>query len=198
VTLPPSGGEGGADIGSMRYAQTGSYGVMPNPQMLDTFVAQGYDMDDPTGSLGCYHAGCCGNLTKDKSDPACAGCLGICNGWSPGIPISGDCGGVANCPGPRKCPTPSTGAPTYMPDGCAPVCVITFSVIACMVWSSQCVCTATVARRYMGPIHDRNKKPIGRRLARACASTVYSKPGPFTGPTITGCKKSGATSHSIH
>jgi hypothetical protein len=24
VTLPPSGGEGGADIGSMRYAQTGS------------------------------------------------------------------------------------------------------------------------------------------------------------------------------
>ena len=43
----------------------------------------------------------------------------------------------------------------------------------------------------MGPIHDRNKQPIGRRLARACAATVYSKPGPYTGPTITGCTKSG-------
>ena len=178
VTLPPSGSEGGADIGSMRYAQTGSYGIMPNPDMPYTFLAQGYDMDDPTGSEGCYHAGCCGNVTKDKT-PACAGCLGICNGWSAGIPAdpSGDpsCGPVPaagaadkrSCPGPRKCPTPATGAPSYMPDGCAPV--------------------------YMGPIHDRNKKPIGVRLARACATTVYSKPGPFTGPTITGCKKSGNT-----
>eukprot|EP01048_Picozoa_sp_COSAG05_P015477 COSAG05_NODE_1871_length_3926_cov_1.858897_4_plen_244_part_00 len=59
------------------------------------------------------------------------------------------------------------GVCRYMPDGCAPV--------------------------YMGPIHDRNKKPVGRRLARACAATVYSKAGPFTGPTITGCKKSGST-----
>jgi hypothetical protein len=114
-------------------------GIMPNPAMPNTFVAQGYDMDDPTGSLGCYHSGCCGNLTKDKDDPACAGCVGICNGWSAGIPINREpsCGSAADCPGPRKCPQPSTGAPTYMPDGCAPV--------------------------YMGPIHDRNKKPIGAR-----------------------------------
>jgi hypothetical protein len=33
----------------------------------------------------------------------------------------------------------------------------------------------------------------GRRLARACAATVYGKPGPFTGPTITGCTKAGNT-----
>jgi hypothetical protein len=39
----------------------------------------------------------------------------------------------------------------------------------------------------MGPIHPRDKKPVGDRLARACARTVYSKPGAFTGPTITGC-----------
>ena len=41
VTLPPSGGEGGADIRSMGHAQTGSWGIMPNPDMLNTFVAQG-------------------------------------------------------------------------------------------------------------------------------------------------------------
>eukprot|EP01048_Picozoa_sp_COSAG05_P015476 COSAG05_NODE_1871_length_3926_cov_1.858897_3_plen_133_part_00 len=95
---------------------SGRYGIMPNPAMPNTFVAQGYDLDDPTGSLGCYHAGCCGNLTKDKTDVACAGCLGICNGWSAGIPVTPDpsCGSAADCPGPRKCPTPSTGAPTYL------------------------------------------------------------------------------------
>ena len=31
VTLPDTGSEGGADIGSMRHAQTASYGVTPNP-----------------------------------------------------------------------------------------------------------------------------------------------------------------------
>jgi hypothetical protein len=34
VTLAPSGTEGGSDIGTMRWAQTGSYGAMPN-----TFVS---------------------------------------------------------------------------------------------------------------------------------------------------------------
>ena len=40
VTLAPSGGEGGADLPSMRWAQTASYGVLPNPAMPNTFVAQ--------------------------------------------------------------------------------------------------------------------------------------------------------------
>ena len=33
VTLAPSGTEGGSDIGTMRWAQTASYGVLPNPAM---------------------------------------------------------------------------------------------------------------------------------------------------------------------
>lgn len=61
---------------------------------------------------------------------------------------------------------PSAG-PSYLPDACAPV--------------------------YMGPIHGRDKKPVGDRLARACATLVYAKAGAWTGPTITGCKKSGNT-----
>jgi hypothetical protein len=40
VTLAPSGGEGGADLPSMRWAQTASYGVLPNPAMPNTFLAQ--------------------------------------------------------------------------------------------------------------------------------------------------------------
>jgi hypothetical protein len=40
VTLAPSVGEGGADLPSMRWAQTASYGVLPNPAMPNTFVAQ--------------------------------------------------------------------------------------------------------------------------------------------------------------
>jgi hypothetical protein len=43
----------------------------------------------------------------------------------------------------------------------------------------------------MGPIHPRGKIKVGRRLARACAATVYNKGGAFTGPTLTGCTKSG-------
>eukprot|EP01046_Picozoa_sp_COSAG06_P011178 COSAG06_NODE_631_length_13616_cov_6.997411_1_plen_97_part_00 len=39
VTLAPSGTEGGSDIGTMRWAQTGSYGAMPNPAMPNTFVS---------------------------------------------------------------------------------------------------------------------------------------------------------------
>ena len=118
-------------------------------------VAQAYDLDDPVGSLGCYHAGCCGNLTKDKTPP-CAGCLAICNGWSAGV--TSDPADPTG-PGPRTCPTPSAG-PSYLPGACAPV--------------------------YMGPIHGRDKKPVGDRLARACATLVYAKAGAWTGPTITG------------
>ena len=39
----------------------------------------------------------------------------------------------------------------------------------------------------MGPIHPRDKKPVGNRLARAAAAFVYKKAGAYTGPTITGC-----------
>lgn len=42
-----------------------------------------------------------------------------------------------------------------------------------------------------GPIHGRSKKPVGDRLAASLAVLSYGKPGPVTGPTIAGCKKSG-------
>ncbi|CAK9076056.1 Sialate O-acetylesterase (H-Lse) (Sialic acid-specific 9-O-acetylesterase) [Durusdinium trenchii] len=41
---------------------------------------------------------------------------------------------------------------------------------------------------YMGPIHPRDKKPVGDRLAAAAASIAYGLQGPFTGPTLAGCQ----------
>lgn len=61
VTLAPSGGEGGADLPSMRWAQTASYGVLPNPVMPHTFLAQAYDLNDPFANITCYKSKCCDN-----------------------------------------------------------------------------------------------------------------------------------------
>ena len=40
VTLASSGSEGGPNMGAMRMAQTASYGILPNPAMPNTFLAQ--------------------------------------------------------------------------------------------------------------------------------------------------------------
>jgi hypothetical protein len=45
----------------------------------------------------------------------------------------------------------------------------------------------------MGPIHPRDKKPVGDRLAQSAGVTVYGKPGAFTGPTISGCTVNAAS-----
>lgn len=49
VTLASSGSEGGPDMGAMRLAQTAGYGVLPSPEMPNTFVAQAFDLDDKWG-----------------------------------------------------------------------------------------------------------------------------------------------------
>lgn len=49
VTLASSGSEGGPNMGAMRWSQTGNYGVLPNPLIPNSFLAQAYDLDDPWG-----------------------------------------------------------------------------------------------------------------------------------------------------
>jgi hypothetical protein len=45
VTIAPSGSEGASQhLSAFRWAQTGNYGVLPNPAMPNTFVAQTYDV----------------------------------------------------------------------------------------------------------------------------------------------------------
>jgi hypothetical protein len=80
VTLASSGSEGGPNFGAMRIAQTASWGILPNPDIPNSFLAQAYDLDDPWGpAMGpCFAAwGCCPGKTFnatlcDGRDALCA------------------------------------------------------------------------------------------------------------------------------
>lgn len=47
VSLSTSDSEGASDIASFRFAQTGSYGTVPNPLMKNAWLAHAYDLADP-------------------------------------------------------------------------------------------------------------------------------------------------------
>jgi hypothetical protein len=43
--------EGECGDGAFRWSQTGQYGVLPSPQLPNTFAAQGFDAQDPVGDM---------------------------------------------------------------------------------------------------------------------------------------------------
>jgi hypothetical protein len=63
VTLSQGDSEGAADMASFRWAQSGSYGVVPNPAMPNAFWAHGYDLADPYVN--------CGDSPQTKQCPGC-------------------------------------------------------------------------------------------------------------------------------
>ena len=69
----------------MRWAQTASYGVLPNPEMPNTFLAQAYDLNDPYA-----HA----HAHTHKWRGACLACL---------LAV-----GLHTCGGSRLCVLPRT------------------------------------------------------------------------------------------
>jgi len=73
VTLTGQGDEGHPDIGGMYLAQTGGHGVLPNPDMPNTFLAVAFDLDDPYMNNTCVKKGC---VPMKVDDAACAGCEG--------------------------------------------------------------------------------------------------------------------------
>ena len=79
VALPNSGSEGGNDVGSMRIAQTGSFGFLPNKDIPHSFLAQTYDLNDPFVNTSCYRLGCCNPSPKAKN---CNGCTAYCRSTS--------------------------------------------------------------------------------------------------------------------
>ena len=76
VTLAPSGGEGHPDMGGMYFAQTASYGVLPNPAMPNSFLAHAFDLEDPWGNITCYRVHC---DPMNYTNPKCHGCEGYDN-----------------------------------------------------------------------------------------------------------------------
>ena len=47
VSLSTTDSEGAADLAAFRFAQVGSWGSMPNPDMPNTWTAHAYDLADP-------------------------------------------------------------------------------------------------------------------------------------------------------
>ena len=125
VTLAPSGTEGGASIGTMRWAQTAGYGVTPNAALPNVFTAQAFDLNDPYANISCYgKTKCHDNTPWNMSWPPT--CHGYCD-------------------------------------------------------------SVRTSNFYMGPIHPRDKRPVGKRLGQQGAVAAYGKPGHITGPTLSGC-----------
>ena len=53
ATLAAGGSEGnGHHMAGMRWSQTANFGVLPNPTMPHSFLAQVYDLGDPWAVLG--------------------------------------------------------------------------------------------------------------------------------------------------
>ena len=77
VAIPPSGTEGGPNLGAMNMAQTGSYGVLPNAAMPNTFIAETYDLNDPWGDKTCYGWQCCWNRYNKTACSANAARAGL-------------------------------------------------------------------------------------------------------------------------
>ena len=82
VTLAASGSEGGPNMGAMRWAQTGNFGVMPSPDLPNTFLAQAYDLDDEWGPNAgpCFPGGwaCCNSSKWKYNSTSCAGREVLC------------------------------------------------------------------------------------------------------------------------
>jgi hypothetical protein len=71
VTLADATDEGwGCNIRQMHWAETGNYGVVPNPALPTAFVATAHDLGEPwdDGCKGAPHFCCtCANTTRDKA-----------------------------------------------------------------------------------------------------------------------------------
>ena len=63
----------GCNVRQMHWAESGNYGVVPNPAFPHAFVAAGHDLGEPWDD-GCKKAPhwCCTCMNATARDPACA------------------------------------------------------------------------------------------------------------------------------
>ena len=158
VTIAPSGAEGaGNHLSAFRWAQTANYGVLPNPAMPNTFVAQAYDLDDPWAFVG--HSVCSTNASLPNS------CTYTNNGTEQPSPC-------CQC-GPDMASSRCVWNVSNWNRDLAPLAPLARN--------------STDTPQFMGSLHPRLKEPVGRRLAAGLVSLHYEGNGTVTGPTIAGC-----------
>lgn len=165
VTIAPSGSEG-ADyhLSAFRWSQTANYGVLPNPAMPATYLAQAYDLNDPWAGH---------NSPFDRTTTS------VCS-MNASIPNS--CAwtnnGTEQSPPCCHCDTPFASSR----------CVWNISL-----WNRDLAPLAPLIKNssatptFMGSLHPRLKEPVGRRLAAALVALKHGGNGTVTGPTISGC-----------
>ena len=192
-----------------RWSQTANYGVLPNPAMPNTFLADAFDLGDPWHSPICALSGtfnggpysgtsCC----LDASHANGAQCVGDHRGkWS--LNDTRDWANLGTL-------HPRTTAPGGR---CGVVCD---GVMVCGVWcvvhGGVCTVACTVllptnpntyfvsfflssSPSSSGTLHPRLKRPVGERLSRGLFSLAYGGTSIATGPTLAGCsftKEGGA------
>eukprot|EP00040_Diaphanoeca_grandis_P030561 m.180807 g.180807 ORF g.180807 m.180807 type:complete len:694 (-) comp32036_c8_seq1:248-2329(-) len=158
VTIAPSGSEGASEhMSAFRWAQTANYGTLPNPALPNTFLAQTYDLNEPWANVGQQ----------------------VCSSNSS---IRFSCTWNGSSTGPSPCC--HCGDPKLA----SPKCVWDVSL-----WNKDLapiaplIKNSTATPQFMGSIHPRLKRPVGRRLAVALVGLAYGGTKPLTGPTISGC-----------
>jgi hypothetical protein len=226
ATLAAGGSEGaGQHMAGMRWSQTANWGSWPNPSMPNVFGAQVYDLGDPWAVLGDGNQRMTNKTTGEVLQPETVACCfpptpsynltgtpGCPNRTSPEHAMQKACVDLYNC----SLPNPTTGkygrqCATWPDD---------------QAWPSKLRPLAKLIRannpsgipgvNFMGGIHPRLKRPVGRRLAYAAvmqlkhqalqsgskdatatplaaaatAAARLSITGAVTGPTIAGCAHS--------
>ena len=212
-------------MAGMRWSQTANYGYWNNPAMPNTFGAQVYDLGDPWAKLGDGNTRAVNKTTGLPLVPPQTKC---CIAPNAKFNITGDPG----------CPDKNATDPA-MQKACADSfeCALPDPKTgkygkACLPfnggdWSPAMQSVAALVRlnapsglpgvNFMGGIHPRLKRPVGRRLAYAAARLIKEQQqqqqqqqqptsddnwtggggvgsGAFTGPTISGCRYTPSSS----
>jgi sialate O-acetylesterase len=213
ATLAAGGSEGdGQHMAGMRWSQTANYGYWDNPVMPNTFGAQVYDLGDPWSEAGDGNQrvidpqtglpardpvtnqtreNCCHSSDAARNISGAPGCP---NSTSSDPSLRKTCPDLFNC----SLPEPATGKYGAQ---CAPW--------DDSDWAPALRPQAPLVREnspsgvpglnFMGGIHPRLKRPVGRRLAyaavqlmkkrarRAAGAGDTAADGAEVGPLLSGC-----------
>ena len=191
ATLANSGSEGHSNkMATMRWAQQSNYGRWNNPALPNTFGAQLYDVSEPWANVG----------DGDKPNGNGTGYLKCCY-VPPGADAKDICptgkGAKKRCNDVYNCSLPSPVTGKYG-DDCVDVWSKTSSLWSTKLKNVQGPIhdnspSGEPANMFMGPIHPRLKRPVGRRLAVALLALNGESKGAQQGPTLASCAVAGTT-----